>query len=168
AHTHLGMTRSAVSDSAIAFDNLLPLTRQEIRTVMLNTLPPSVDGIHTLLVLDPTPETLSKAAHDQLQRFAQAGGRLIATEAMLDVLHSSGNTVTILGNPLVLSSEEWATLFPSEPGIHVSSPNTVLLYLPAGERTTLDTDRPWRVFNSLGTVHADAVELQQHEFAITP
>jgi hypothetical protein len=168
AQAHLGATRSAVTDSAINYDTLLPLTRQATRTVRVGALPPNFDGIHTLLVLDPTPATLSDAALEQLRAFAEDGGRLVATSLVLTSLRAERNTAVINGDPLALTAKHWAVLFPGSPGIHVSSPVTVLVYLPAGSRAALPTAQTWRVFNRIGEQRAGATELREHEFAMWP
>jgi hypothetical protein len=157
-----------VSDSALDYDALLPLTRQATRTVRVGALPPALAGVNSLLVLDPTPETLSPAALEQLRAFAEDGGRLIATSPVLASLRAEGNTAIIDGDPLALTADEWTALFPSSPGIHIATPDAALLYLPAENRAALPAASAWRVFDRTGAQRIGAAELHEHEFALSP
>jgi hypothetical protein len=168
AHAHRGATRNAVSDSALDYDALLPLTRQATRTARVGELPLDFAGVHTLLVLDPTPATLSEAARERLREFAGNGGRLIATAPVLASLRAERNTVIIGGDPLALTADEWAALFPSSPGIHIATPDAALVYLPAGDRAALPVAQTWRVFDRIGTQRPGATKLHEHEVALSP
>jgi hypothetical protein len=170
AHRHLGTTRSAVSDSALNFDALLPLTRQATRTVFLNALPCSLAGFGVVVVLDPSPETISAEDIQCLSAWAEAGGHVYATEAVLEQIKPIDSIyVRIMdGSPLTKSAAEWAGLFPGDRGISVVSPEMALVYLPAGERASLPAGRTWRVFDVTGAPQPGAAELQEHEFALSP
>ncbi len=170
AHRHLGTTRSAVSDSALDFDALLPLTRQATRTVFLNALPRSLAGFGVVVVLDPSPETISAEDTQRLSAWAEAGGHVYATEAVLDeIAPGATQSVTRLpADPLAMRVSDWAGYFASERGVRVVAPSQSLVYLPAGNGAPLSGAAMWRVYDFTGAPRPGATELREHEFALGP
>jgi len=198
-HTYLGETRNAVFDSPIHFDSLLPFTRQDTPAAVVSALPAlamrsnaverhafALAGVETVIVLDPTAQTLAATKLDALRGFADSGGRLLASAEVLAVLWPTADArppgaLPLPGSPFEMGASDWAGLFPGSAGIHVSNGNggQALFYAPAGaahlpdDRQALPLARHWRVFDHVGQRRAEALEwpsprLRAHEFALSP
>lgn len=171
AHTYLGETRNAVFDSPIRFDSLLPFTRQDTPNAVVGTLP-ALDGVETIMVLDPTPQTLAESELAALRAFAAGGGQLLASaEVLAELWPAPGARPTgalpLPASPYEMKVSDWAGLFPGSPGIHVSNGGRSLFYSPAAA-AALPTTTSWRIFDRAGQLRANALELRAHEFALSP
>lgn len=172
AQTHLGTTRNAVFDTPLNFDELIPLTRQDVAAVVVGALP-TLDEIETVLVLDPTPETLSVEEQTALKNFADAGGQLLASAEVLNALWPTpaarpATAVSLPGNPFTLQAAEWAHVFPQKSGLQVSAGGQTLLFNLTSSLIQLPPTENWRAFNRAGLTQLTALQLQEHEFALSP
>ncbi|MDW8327987.1 MAG: hypothetical protein RMK99_15610, partial [Anaerolineales bacterium] len=169
AHTYLGETRNAVRDSPVHFDSLLPFTRLNTPAAVVGALP-ALDDIEAILVLDPTPQTLATSELATLRTFANNGGQLFASAAVLKDLRPATRPAGIIplpASPYKMTASDWAGLFPGATGIHVSGGGRSLFYAPA-EAAALPGSINWQVFDHNGQPRMNAIELRAHEFALSP
>lgn len=177
-HTHLGLTGEVVRGSPLNFGQLLPLARADVPLAIVSALP-RLSGIHTIIVLDATSATLSARDRQQLQRFVLNGGRVLAARAIIAALwpesaksNPSKQLIPVPDSPTRLTESDWAQLLPEADmvlsGLQVSAPGQTLIYQPGPSTFSLPTEARWRVFNSHGSSLIGAVQLGQHEFALTP
>lgn len=172
AHTRLGTTRNAVFDTPLNFDELIPFARQDVAAVVVGALP-TLETIKTVLVLDPTPKTLSLEEQTVLKNFAEAGGQLLASAEILNALWPGNaarpaTAVSLPGNPFTMKVAEWAHVFPQTSGLQVSAGGQTLLFNLNSQPLTLDKPERWRAFNRAGLMQPTALQLQEHEFALSP
>lgn len=167
--TYLGETRNAVFDSPIRFDSLLPFTRQDIPAAVVGALP-ALDGIETIIVLDPSPQTLAATELAALRAFADEGGQLFASAEVLAELWPAtqpSGAFPLPASPFEMEASDWAGLFPGSTGIHITNGDRALFYAPA-DATALPNSTSWRVFDRTGQLRVNAIELRAHEFALSP
>lgn len=165
---HLGATRNAVQASPINFDDLLPLTRRDERAVLLGRLPTTLASFSTVLVLAHDVDSFSPSDLQRLEEFVRTGGRVLATDAVLKALNAPADaTAAFSAGPLTYSSADWAALYPGGPGIAVSAGDLALLYSPV-DPAPLPGPRRWRIFDHNGEQRPGAIELREHEFALSP
>jgi hypothetical protein len=177
AHTYLGLTGEAVRGSPLDFGQLLPLARADVPLAIVSALPHlSATSIETVIVLDSTPATLSARDRIQLQRFAARGGRVLATHAITAALWPNNATqakpqgVAVLpANPARLAENDWARFWPdvATQGLRLSSSGRALFCQPGLDVVSLPANSHWRVFDIQGNLIEGAVQLGQHEFALT-
>lgn len=168
-HHHLGTTRNAVLDSPINFDHLRPLAYADTPLAVAGSLPEDLSSLSSVLVLDPTPEMLSTEDQERLRAFAASGGHVIATQAVLDSVLAEADTATLIpADPLTMSADEWARLFPSSRVLRVSSPGVTLVYSLDAQPFSLLDGGPWRLYDRRGDLRPDSLELRAHEFALSP
>lgn len=170
-HTYLGETRNAVLDSPIRFDSLLPLTRRNMPAAVVSALP-ALDDIQTIIVLDPTPQTLAATELAALGAFADQGGQLLASANVLAELWPAigarpAGALPLPTSPYEMTASDWANLFPTSTGIYISSGDRALFYSPANA-AALPSATSWRVFDPAGQRRMNAIELRAHEFALSP
>jgi hypothetical protein len=170
AHTHLGTTRNAVFDTPLSFDALIPFTRQDERAAVVGALP-ALENIETILVLDPTPETLAAEEQTALKRFAGAGGQLLASAEILNALWPENaarptNAVSLPGNPFQMEAAKWAEVFLQSTGLRVSAGAHTLLFNLMPQSVQLPPDANWQAFNRAGLPQPNALQLAEHEFAL--
>jgi len=171
AHAYLGVTRNSVFDTPLKFDALIPFTRQDVPAVVVGALP-ALDEMETVIVLDPTPETLSMEEQNALKNFIEAGGQLLASAEVLNTVWREtaarpANAVSLPGNPFSMQAAEWAEVFPRTSGLRVSASGYTLLFNLAPQPIALPSAENWRAFNRAGLPQPTAVQLAEHEFALS-
>lgn len=173
AHTHLGTTRNSVFDTPLEFDALIPFTRQDVPAVVVGALP-SLENIETVLVLDPTLETISTISIEEqttLKDFAEAGGQMFASAEVLSGLWPTpaarpSTAVALPGNPFRMEAAEWAEVFPRTQGLRVSAGGHTLLFNLTAQPMPLPQSETWQAFNRAGLPQPNVLQLNEHEFAL--
>ena len=168
---HIGETREAVLGSPLEVNHLLPLARADVPLAIVGELPPlEQTAIQLVIVLDPTASHLTNIDLDRLRRFAEGGGRVLATQTISETL-DSGSITLLPDDPTALDEAGWAAALkvavPSS-GLMISSPTAALFYQPGNAPAALPPAQTWRLFDRMGRPREGGLQLGQHEFALSP